>query len=71
MPWLIGMTYKAVRTTRYKLIHWVQHDDCDELYDLQQDPYEWQNRIGDPAYQEVRDGLRHELARLVAALVGL
>ena len=23
MPWLIGMTYKAVRTDRYKLIHWV------------------------------------------------
>jgi hypothetical protein len=22
-PWLIGMTYKAIRTERYKLIHWV------------------------------------------------
>ena len=23
MPWLVGMTYKAVRTDRYKYIHWV------------------------------------------------
>src|SRR4029453_16443093 len=22
MPWLVGMTYKAVRTDRYKYIHW-------------------------------------------------
>ena len=71
MPWLIGMTYKAVRTTRYKLIHWVHHDGCDELYDLEQDPYELQNRISDPMYQQVRDELHHELARLVAASVGL
>jgi arylsulfatase A-like enzyme len=71
MPWLIGMTYKAVRTTRYKLIHWVHHNDCDELYDLEQDPYELQNHIGAPVYQEVRNGLYHELARLVAASVGL
>lgn len=49
IPWLVGMTYKAVRTARYKLIRWVHHDDCDELYDLEQDPYELQNRLGDPA----------------------
>jgi len=71
MPWLVGMTYKAVRTTRHKLIHWVHHNDCDELYDLEQDPYELQNYIGDPVYQEVRDGLYHELARLVAGSVSL
>jgi hypothetical protein len=29
------------------------------------------NHISDPVYQEVRDGLYHELARLVAASVGL
>ena len=69
--WLVGMTYIAVRTARYKLIHWVHHDDCDELYDLEQEPYELPNRLGDPAYQEVRDGLHHELVRLVAASIGL
>ena len=26
MPWLVGMTYKAVRTERDKLIHWVNRD---------------------------------------------
>ena len=71
MPWLIGMTYKAVRTARHKLIHWVHHDGCDELYDLEQDPYELQNCLSDPGYQQVHDELHRELARLVAVSVGL
>jgi N-acetylglucosamine-6-sulfatase len=74
MPWLIGMSYKAVRTDRYKLIHWVNRGDdgeLDELYDLDNDPYEMKNLIDDPACAEVRQTLRAELARLVAASVGL
>jgi N-acetylglucosamine-6-sulfatase len=71
MPWLVAMTYKAVRTARYKLIHWVHHDGCDELYDLEHDPYELHNSSGDPTYREVHDTLRRELARLVATAVGL
>src|SRR3712207_7085368 len=39
--------YKAVRTERHKYIHWVQKSttgaECDELYDLQSDPYELRN----------------------------
>ena len=71
MPWLVAMTYKAVRTTHYKFIHWVHHDDCDELYDLRHDPYEMRNLIRDPVYGAVHAELRRELARLVAASVGL
>jgi arylsulfatase A-like enzyme len=74
MPWLIGMSYKAVRTDRYKLIHWVNRGDdgeLDELYDLDSDPYELKNLIGDPGLAQVRRSLREELARLVAASVGL
>lgn len=71
MLWLIGMTYKAVRTDRYKLIHWVQKDDLDELYDLEKDPYEMRNVIADPAYAQVREELRAELGRLVAQAIGL
>jgi arylsulfatase A-like enzyme len=67
------MGYKAVRTDRHKLIHWVNRDDgrLDELYDLDRDPYELRNVIGARAYAPVRAKLKRELARLVAESVGL
>ena len=73
MSWLVGMSYKAIRTERYKLIHWVNRDGgmLDELYDLDRDPYELRNLIGSRAYAPVRTKLRKELARLVAESVGL
>ena len=71
LPWLVGMTYKAVRTDRHKLIHWVNREDVDELYDLDADPYELANVIDDPRYAALKRELRAELARLVAESVGL
>jgi len=71
MPWLVGMSYKAVRTERHKLIHWVNRDGVDELYDLEADSYELANCIDDPRYAGVARELRVELARLVAEAVGL
>jgi len=74
MPWLIGMTYKAVRTDRYKLIRWVnrgRNGELDELYDLERDPYELSNAIGRRALAPVRERLRRELRRLVAESAGL
>jgi N-acetylglucosamine-6-sulfatase len=73
LPWLVGMSYKAVRTDRYKLIHWVNRGGglLDELYDLDRDPYELKNVIASRAYAPVRAKLRKELARLVAESVGL
>ena len=74
MPWLIGMTYKAVRTGRYKYIRWVnrsRNGELDELYDLDRDPYEISNVINRPPYRAVRDRLRRELRRLVADAGGL
>jgi arylsulfatase A-like enzyme len=65
------MTYKAVRTDRHKLIHWVNRDGVDELYDLEADPWELANAIADPRYAAVAGDLRAELARLVAEAVGL
>ena len=70
-PWLVGMSYKAVRTERYKLIHWIHQDGVDELYDLEQDPYEITNVIGDPAHAGTVTRLRRELRALVADAVGL
>jgi arylsulfatase A-like enzyme len=74
MPWLVGMTYKAVRTDRYKYIHWVNRGndgELDELYDLSNDPFELNNLNADPAMSSVRAGLRRELGRLVQQAVGL
>ncbi|HWC46390.1 MAG TPA: sulfatase-like hydrolase/transferase, partial [Casimicrobiaceae bacterium] len=67
-PWLVGMTYKAIRTDRYKYIHWVNRgtrDELDELYDLEHDPYELANVRTDPRYGDTREVLLHDLRRLV------
>jgi len=74
MPWLVGMTYKAVRTDRYKYIHWVNRGsagELDELYDLDRDPYELKNLNRSRTYAPVRDKLRRELRKLVTEAVGL
>ena len=74
MPWLVGMTYKAVRTERHKYIHWVNRgrsDELDELYDLERDPYELKNLAGSRPAAPLKARLRAELRRLAAAALGL
>jgi N-acetylglucosamine-6-sulfatase len=75
MPWLVGMSYKAIRTRRHKYIHWTQKSldgvACDELYDLKVDPYEMKNIIGKRSEQTTVARLRKQLAQLVAHSVGL
>lgn len=70
-PWIVGMSYKAVRTERAKLIHWVHKEGVDELYDLAADPYEMRNVWRKPAYGKVRTRLYKELRKLVAEAAGL
>ena len=73
-PWLIGMTYKAIRTDRHKLIHWVNRDrnhELDELYDLEKDPFELKNLIKSKAYAPIREKLRRDLKVLVAEATGI
>ena len=73
-PWLVNMTYKAVRTDRHKYIHWVnrsRNGELDELYDLNRDPYEIANVNQRPAYRAVRDKLQRELRRLTTEALGL
>jgi arylsulfatase A-like enzyme len=65
----------GVRTERYKLIYYYneglgQHGTSGrtfppewELFDLERDPHELHSVYGEPAYREVRDGLRAELER--------
>ena len=75
LPWLVSMTYKAVRTNRYKYIHWVNRDDgrgsLDELYDLDKDPYELRNMSRSRALAPVREKLRKELRKLTTEALGL
>ncbi|MFN2643587.1 MAG: sulfatase/phosphatase domain-containing protein, partial [Burkholderiales bacterium] len=74
MPWLVGMTYKAVRTERHKYIHWVNRGragELDELYDLERDPWEVKNLIHSRPHARLRAGLHRELRRLVYEAVSL
>lgn len=42
--------HRAVRTDRWKLIHYVQEPQVYELFDLENDPEEGRDLSGDPAY---------------------
>ena len=64
-PHLMDMDYRALRTDRYKYIHWVRHADLDELYDLQTDPFELKNLAHEPSSAALRERLRAELGRQV------
>lgn len=70
-PWLLDMDYRAIRTKRFKYIHWVQHPDENELYDLRNDPYETRNLIGEPRLADVVDDLRAQMATAVLEALGL
>lgn len=67
----MDMDYRAIRTDRYKYIHWMQHPDENELYDLVEDPFEMRNVIEDPAMAGVLGELRAQMAEAVVDAVGL
>lgn len=71
MPWLMDMDYRAVRTDRYKYIHWMKFPNEPELYDLLDDPLEQQNRVADPAMAPVVQDLQAELRQLVLGALDL
>jgi arylsulfatase A-like enzyme len=70
-PHLMDMDYRALRTERYKYIHWVRHPGLDELYDLEKDPFELRNLAADPSAAALRTQLRSELARQVLSALRL
>ena len=74
LPWLVGMSYKAVRTDRYKYIRWLnrsRNGELDELYDLERDPWELKNLASSRAAAPLRARLQRELKRLVTEANGL
>ena len=54
-------TTHGVRTKRYKYIHYHGLWDIDELYDLQEDPDEKHNLIGDPQHAERIDEMNRKM----------
>jgi len=73
-PWLVNMTYKAVRTDRYKYIRWVNRSldgELDELYDLDKDPYELKNLNKSAAHKALKTKLQRELKQLSVEALGL
>jgi N-acetylglucosamine-6-sulfatase len=58
-------SWQAVRTARWKYIHYTDLQGMDELYDLRADPYEMKNRIGDPAAASALKEMQKELQLLL------
>jgi len=65
MERIVKMGYKAVRTERYKYIHYLELEDADELYDLYEDPYELRNKIDDPEAETVLENMKKLLNELL------
>ena len=57
--------WQAVRTDRWKYIHYPELQGMDELYDLVEDPFEMENLIGRPAAQPALSKMKAELLQLL------
>lgn len=66
-PRVVNMGYQAVRTDRWKLIHYTNLKDMDELYDLKNDPFEMKNVIHEPSANSALKKTQAELQRLLDA----
>jgi arylsulfatase A-like enzyme len=71
MPWILDIDYRAVRTDRYKLIHWLQYPDFDELYDLAEDPLEMVNLASRASARAMKAELRERLRTLIGESLSL
>ena len=60
-PRIVNMGYKALRTGRYKYIHYLELEGMDELYDLQEDPWELDNLARQPSAGELLVVMKSEL----------
>jgi N-acetylglucosamine-6-sulfatase len=60
-------TWQAVRTERWKYIHYTELKDMDELYDLKADPYEMKNVIREASARPGLSEMTSELEQLKKA----
>jgi arylsulfatase A-like enzyme len=70
-PWVLDADYRAIRTDKYKFIHWVQHPEFDELYDLHVDPRENRNIFKEAGNSPLVQRLRSDLGTLVRESISL
>ena len=66
-PRMLKMGYDAVRTERYKYIRYRELEGMNELYDLQEDPFELTNLMAAPAAAEIRRQMEAELGRILTS----
>ncbi|MEX0610821.1 MAG: sulfatase, partial [Pirellulales bacterium] len=85
VPWRAALLYEyywernfpqtpamhAIRTDKYKYIHYYGIWDTDELYDLQRDPRETKNLIRSPAHKQVLSKLNEKLFAELQASDGM
>ncbi len=57
--------WKAVRTDKWKYIHYYKEPFVDELYNLQEDPFEMNNLINDKEHSPIVEKMSKELNRLM------
>ncbi len=58
-------SWQAVRTERWKYVHYLVPENVDELYDLQTDPHEMQNLARAAEHRQTLDTLRARLDQLL------
>ena len=61
---------ECLRTRRWKYIHYLDHPEYEELYDLVEDPTESSNLSRETGYAPRLQGLRDRLARRLASIAG-
>ncbi len=61
----------AIRSDRYKYIYYNGVWDINELFDLQNDPYEMNNLIRDTSYNKIGMALKDELFNWLKETTGL
>jgi N-acetylglucosamine-6-sulfatase len=64
-PRIRKMGYQALRTERWKYIHYTELEGADEIYDLRNDPFELTNLINDP--RAPKEALQARLKRATTA----
>ena len=69
-PRMRNMGYHAVRSDRWKYIHYDQQTDSDELYDLTTDPYELKNIVHEKAAANGLLQMQSELRKLLVEISG-
>ena len=60
-----GIEDKALRDAAWKYIHFFELDGMDELYDLENDPYEMKNLVSSLAHQKVLTEMKQKMRKLL------